>query len=251
MTTDNQTNQFHLSHAPIVEAVIAIKFAEPLPDSALSDLQDCAVRIQSIYPKREEIRSQQFQVTIGAGALSNIDTPKREGFFCKMDDGHRVVHLKLDGFGFSELMPYSSWNSFYPEAQRLWQEHLRTIGARPVDRWSIRYINRLSWPAGERTEDYLRVNPNVPVGLPQNIVGCFMRLQIPVTLPSQGLFTQQIFTAPPLETGTVSMILDHEFTYSALGLTESALWAQIQKSREIKNDFFRASVTERALEIFK
>lgn len=251
MPNYNEGREFHLPNAPIVEAVIAIKFAEPLPESTLSSLEDCAGRIQDLYPKREEIRSQQFQVAIGVGGKSSIDTPRLEGFFCKTEDGHRVVHLKLDGFGFSELTPYSSWNSFFPEASRLWQEHLRTTGARPVDRWSIRYINRISWPEGGRTEDYLRVYPNLPEALPQVLVGCFMRLQMPVKSPSPGLFTQQIFTAPPPEAGKVSVILDHEFTYSALGLTETALWAQIQQSREIKNDFFRASVTEKALEAFK
>jgi uncharacterized protein (TIGR04255 family) len=251
MSNEPKDQEFHLANAPIVEAVISIKFADPLPNSALSSLEECAIRIKEIYPKREEIRSQQFQVALGAGAQSSIDTPRLEGFFCKTPDGHRVVHLKLDGFGFSELTPYSSWNFFFPEAIRLWQENLRSIGARSVDRWSVRYINRFSWPEGGRTEDYLRVYPNVPEGLPQSIVGCFMRLQMPVQRPSPGLFTQQIFTAPPPEAGKVSVVLDHEFTYSALGLTESALWDQIRQSREIKNDFFRASVTEKALESFK
>jgi uncharacterized protein (TIGR04255 family) len=251
MMTDREENEFHLSHAPIVEALIAIKFAEPLPESALSGLEECAGRITDKYPTREEIRSQQLQVTLGASAQSNLGASRREGFFCKTTDGHRVVHLKLDGFGFSELTPYSSWDSFFSEASRLWQDYVRTIGARPVDKWSIRYINRFSWPEGERIEDYLKVYPNVPKGLPKQLRRCFLRLEMPVTKPSKGLFTQQVFTAPPPEAGKVSVVLDHEFTYSALSLTESDLWAQIQQSREIKNEFFRASVTKKGLESCK
>ncbi|MGD0799776.1 MAG: TIGR04255 family protein [Terracidiphilus sp.] len=251
MKNDRETNEFHLLHAPIVEAVIAIKFAERLPENALSGLEECARRIQEIYPIKDVIRSQQFQVMLGVSTQSNVETPKPEGFFCKMSNDHRVVHLKLDSFGFSELAPYSSWNSFFPEARRLWEEHQRTIGTRPVDSWSIRYINRISWPEGAQREEYMRVYPHIPDGIPQDMVGCFMRLQIPVQRPTRGLFTQQLFTAPPLKSGMVSVVLDHEFSYSALGLTESALWTQIEQSREVKNDFFRASLTEKALETFK
>ena len=82
MTTDTEANDFHLSHAPIVETVIAIRFAERVPESALSGLKESARRIQDIYTIifKEEIRSQQFQFTPGAAGLSNIGTPKSEGY---------------------------------------------------------------------------------------------------------------------------------------------------------------------------
>jgi len=74
-----------------------------------------------------------------------------------------------------------------------------------------------------------------------------MRLQVPVE-PPQGLLTQQLVGLPRESTETVAFMLDNEFTFSAIGLSDSVLWEQISLSREIKNKFFMNSITDKMKE---
>jgi uncharacterized protein (TIGR04255 family) len=247
----NHDREFHLEKAPIVEAVISIKMSEQLPQSALPDLAECGAALQDRYPIREPILAQQFQINVGNPSGSSIGTPAQIGLFCKEVNSHRVVHLKLDGFGFSELAPYSSWGAFFPAAKDAWRNFRAAVGSGTMESWSIRYINRISWPEDDQMEDYLRVHPNVPDRQTQDLLGCFIRLQLSIKDPSKGVFVQQLFRVPSLEQGKVSYVLDHEFSFSALGLTEAELWSQIDCSREIKNHFFRLSLTEKALEMYR
>ena len=251
MSADEQQRNFHLDNAPIVEAVISIKLAEQLPATSLPDLEECSITISNSYPLRDPILAQQVQITIGIGGASNVETPTLLGFFCKEPSSHRVVHLKLDGFGFSELAPYSSWDSFFPAAQKAWAAYQSAVGASTIAGWSVRYINKISWPEQEPMEDYLNVHPNLPENRTQDLLGCFIRLQLSITDPSKGVFAQQVIRVPSLEQGKTSYVLDHEFSYSALGLTETELWRQIDQSRSTKNRYFQQSLTPKALEMYK
>lgn len=241
---------FHLENAPIVEALIEIKLAEPLQQEVLGSLRDCAAVLAELYPIREDLMLQQFQWQLGVpGQIPS--SPVQMGFLCKDGVNHRVVHLKLDGFGLSELKPYSYWKEFFPEAHRIWNEYRQAVGGAPTGSWSIRYINQISWPEGDRMEDYLCVHPNVPDDLPKPMTNCFMRLQSPITEPSEGSFTQQIFQVMSPEAGKVSFIVDHAFTYSAIGLTDSELWRRIQQAQLVKNKYFQSTFTAHAMEMFR
>ena len=97
-------------------------------------------------------------------------------------------------------------------------------------------------------ESYLRVYPQIPEDLPQELQGCYMRLQVPIS-PPQGLLTQQLVALPQEHPGMAAFMLDNEFTFSAIGLSDSKLWEQIDLSRSIKNSFFVKSITEKTKEI--
>ena len=75
-----------------------------------------------------------------------------------------------------------------------------------------------------------------------------MRLLIPIESP-QGLLTQQLVLLPQEQQGKVSFMLDNEFAFSAIGLSDSALWERIESSREIKNKFFIDSITAKTKEM--
>ena len=102
-------------------------------------------------------------------------------------------------------------------------------------------------------EDYLRMYPHVPEDLPQKLQGCYMRLGFPIDSPDspQGLLTQQLIALPAEQPGKVAFQLDNEFTFSAIGLSDTSLWEQIDQARGIKNKFFLSSITDKTKETFK
>ena len=97
-------------------------------------------------------------------------------------------------------------------------------------------------------EDYLRIYPHIPENLPQTVQGLFMRLQVPISAP-QGHLNQQLVGVPPEQEGKVSFILDNEFNFGATGLDDAEVWEQIQLCRDIKNQFFVNSITDKTKEM--
>jgi uncharacterized protein (TIGR04255 family) len=252
MADDVKQNIFHFPNAPIVEAMIEIKLAEPLLVDSLAALQECSSNLSSSYPLQEELQTQQFQMQIQPGnhASSSVEA-RRIGFLRRDENSHRVVQFRLDAFAFSELKPYSSWERFFPEARKAWNFYRSAADGAATSSWTIRYINKISWPEKERIEENLNVYPCLPNSLPAEITNCFMRMQSKVEVPSEGLFTQQIFQIASPDPVQVSFIVDHTFQFSSVALTDTELWDRIERSRKIKNDYFKATFTEKALERFK
>lgn len=75
-----------------------------------------------------------------------------------------------------------------------------------------------------------------------------MCLQVPISVP-QGVLNQQLVGVPSEEEGKVSFILDNEFGFDALKLSDSEVWEQIEMSRDIKNRYFLNSITDRTKEM--
>ncbi len=235
----------HFDKAPIVEAIIAVELAEMLGDDSLNALKEFGVQLQPSYPTSEDMRLGEYEFKLDSEPKQ---TDTHIGYFFKSRDGLQVVHARRNGFGFSRLAPYQNWSQFFEEAKRTWSLYRLAIGPSSLSRWTVRYINKLVWPEGERMEKYLRVYPQIPDDLPQHIQGCFMRLQFPVASP-QGLLTQQLIALPPEQAEKVAFMLDNEFTFSAIGLRDSTLWDQIDSSRDIKNSFFVNSITDKMKEL--
>jgi uncharacterized protein (TIGR04255 family) len=235
----------HFDKAPIVEAIIGVELAEMLGDDSLNALKEFGVQLQPSYPTSEDMRLGEYEFRLGSQPKQ---TDTHIGFFFKSGDGRQVVHARRNGFGFSRLAPYQNWDQFFEEAKRTWSLYRRAIGPSSLSRWTVRYINKLVWPEGERMGKYLRIYPQIPDDLPQEIQGCFMRLEFPVPAP-QGLLTQQLILLPPEQAGRVAFMLDNEFTFSAIGLRDSTLWDQIHSARDIKNSFFVNSITDEMKEL--
>jgi len=231
----------HFNKAPIVEAIIGLDLEEMLGDDSLVALKGLGQRLLNSYPTCEDLRMSQFELTIGSQP-KQMDT--QIGYFFKSMDGLNVIHARRNGFAFSRLAPYQNWDVFFAEAKRSWTLYREVIGPIKLAKWTVRYINKLSWPESARMEDYLRVYPCIPEDLPQVIGGCYMRLQVPIDSP-QGMLTQQLVTMPQQQPSTSSFMLDNEFTFSAIGLSDATVWEHINLSREIKNKFFVNSITEK------
>jgi uncharacterized protein (TIGR04255 family) len=235
----------HFDKAPIVEAVIGVDLEEMLGEDSLVALKELGQRLRESYPTCEDLKMSQFELTIGSQP-KQMDT--QIGYFFKSIDQLNVVHARRNGFAFSRLAPYQNWGVFFAEARHSWKQYREVIGPIKLAKWTVRYLNKLSWPAGEPMEDYLRVYPYIPEDLPQMIGGCYMRLQIPIESP-QGLLTQQLVMLPQEQPDKSYFMLDNEFTFSAIGLSDSTVWEHINLSREIKNKFFVNSITDKLKEM--
>ena len=236
------TQPIHFDKAPIVEAIVGIDFEETLPIEVLETLKVLGETLKPDYPTVENLTFGEYKIQVGS-PVSQIET--QIGYFFKSADGLQVVHAKRNGFGFSRLKPYQSWGEFIAEAKRTWGIYRSVLGAASLAKFSVRYINKLTWPSDGKIEDYLAVYPHIPEGLPQLLSGCFVRLDYPLSEPQEGKLTQQIASVPESQQEFVSFVLDNEFTFAALGLQDREVWQRIEQCQDLKNVVFLSSITEK------
>jgi uncharacterized protein (TIGR04255 family) len=76
-----------------------------------------------------------------------------------------------------------------------------------------------------------------------------MRLAMQITNPPGRLTHQQTFL-PPEREGFITMLLDNDFQFSALGIQLSSIWSKIDEVRTIKDDYFDKFLTDKMKESF-
>src|SRR5258708_35248458 len=68
--------------------------------------------------------------------------------------GSLVAQFRIDGFTFSKLEPYTTWEEVFAEASRLWQLYVAKAQPPEVIRVAVGCINRLRVPGpADRSED--------------------------------------------------------------------------------------------------
>lgn len=229
------------AHAPITEAVIDIRI-QPVDGVGLDRIAVVHQREAERYPKRADRVESRFVLT--GGSASSL-TQGIAGYLCRSTDGKQVFQSRLDGFTFSRLAPYESWEAFRDEAHRLWQVYLSVVTPCAVTRLGVRYINRLDLPLPVTDfEDYVRTVPRVAPGLPQALSGYYMQVQIPQTDLDAVLILNEGVVQPP-SPEFASVVLDIDLYRNVMLRAEDPeVWSILEQFRWRKNEVFEACITD-------
>jgi len=243
----------HLNNAPITEALIDLRVRPP-KSFQVEKLREPKKELRDHFPKLEELRRFEggFQIKRGEASMFSKDTGL-SGFRFKSEDGLTVVQFRVDGFTFSRLKPYTSWDAIFPEAWRLWLDYVETAVPESVTRIAVRYINRLEVPLPfEEFSEYLEAPPALPPDVPQN-VSSFLVKQV-LHEPSSGIAVNfgQALEAGLADSKHATIILDidsykvQEYEPQAQHLTE-----EFESLRRMKNLIFFNSITEKTARLFE
>jgi uncharacterized protein (TIGR04255 family) len=244
-----------LGKAPIVESVIDLRARiegsweeatiMPLLKSKLPDYP-------TVLSQRET--SQEVKLTPGEPPEAIEKDLGWKGLRMESTDKLQIAQFNRDGFAFSRLMPYESWQQFYNEARRLWSIYSELAKPIEIQRAGLRFINRIMLPGLEvKIEDYLNPFPKPPHGL---------------ELPFANFFHHEVFSVPayryainviraiqPIQNNNVTkigLILDIDaFTTHPFELSPGVLDQRLLEMRWLKNKAFFGSITPLALESFK
>ena len=245
----------HLEHAPIVEAVIEIRtrIESPWEESALRE------QLKAKLPGYPKIFSQsefRHEVKVKAG-----QPPEQlfhdlgwRGLRLQSADGRYIAQFNRDGFIFSRLQPYESWDQFKEEAMRLWKVHAELAKSLEVQRLGVRFINRITLPVGEvRLDDYLKVPPQPPGELDLQIMSFFHQDSLLVTGYPYAINIVKT-VQPPQGSGSDGggLILDIDvFTTEPFEQRADAIDKRLAEMRWLKNKVFYSSLTKEAVEGLK
>lgn len=239
------------SNAPIVEAIIDLRVTQAQGFS-IDDLEAIQEMVVDRYPNQESeyVYSGQFYVEEVGNPLQTEATHQHNGFRFTSKDGQQTLYTRLDSFAFSVRAPYDYWEPFRDEAHRLWNLYRSIAEVEGITRAAVRYVNQIDFPEGVEIEDYFRTYPEVSPALPNEgtLGGFFMQLQ----LWQEDLHCWLVVnegTAPPLDPGTVSILLDFDlfqerFEEPWRADEDAAVWEFLEQLRVRKNEVFEASITE-------
>lgn len=245
----------HLEHAPIVEAVIEIRtrVESPWEESALRD--QLKARLPG-YPKvfsQNEFRHE-LKVKGGQPPEQLFHDLGWRGLRLQSADGRYIAQFNRDGFVFSRLHPYESWDQFKGEAIRLWKVYGEFAKSQEVQRLGVRFINRIALPVGEvRLEDYLRVPPQPPGELDLQIMSYFHQDSLSVNGHPYAISIVKTVQPPQgSESDGGGLILDIDvFTTKPFDQRADAIDKRLAEMRWLKNKVFYSSLTKGALEVLK
>jgi uncharacterized protein (TIGR04255 family) len=242
----------HYSRAPILEAVIDVHVRLPA-ETSTEDLGSIAWDEGGHYSVRLPRFRGDFRLQANAQEPVVSATQTQIGFVFRDDRRKQVVQARLDGFAFSKLAPYESWEPFCQEARALWKRYCEV--ARPLDvtRIAVRYINRLDLPLpfGDFRE-YLRTSPEVSPDLPQGLSAFLLQLQIPQEDIPDGMLILNEGLMESSGPEVASILLDIDlFRAVVLPTTGDAIWDALEVLHRRKNAVFEACITNRTRELIR
>ncbi|MCH7574186.1 MAG: TIGR04255 family protein [Candidatus Marinimicrobia bacterium] len=234
----------HLSNAPIREALIDIQveFQEGMTLESFSAFGEA---IKNDYPKLGKTWTAEFNLKTenATGGMTSAQT----GYVFRSQDGHQVTQTRLEGFTFSRLNNYESWETFRTEAKRLWSLFADILRPLSITRIGCRFINEIQLEAAVNLPDYITAIPPRIDGIPDQVEGFMSRVEVHYDdAPTNAIITQALRI---IDDEKVTLLLDidvfRKITFPGDGLLA---WESIEDFREIKNKIFFSSITDKTVE---
>jgi uncharacterized protein (TIGR04255 family) len=245
----------HLPRAPIVEAVIEIRAPAEAPWTEPAVMAELRAHLPD-YPAVDSHRAFHHELRVGPGQepQQTLRDLGWRGLRFQSADGLQVAQFNRDGFIFSRLQPYQSWEQFNCEGLRLWESYAALAQPSEVQRLGLRFINRIALPPQEvRFVDYIRPHAQPPQGLDLPFQGFFHHDVLAV--PGHAYAINVIRTVqPPQEPGSEGMavILDIDvYVAQPFKPSRAELDHRLAEMRWLKNKVFFGSVTKKALKGFR
>lgn len=242
----------HYPRAPITEAVIEIRFQEPVPKDLIEK-----VRVRVLDQGHYLLIDPWNMRTVQIDMASVVASVAREatGYRASSLDGADIFLMTTASFSVSRLAPYTEWESFYESAIRDWEIWKRAVGYQRIQRVGVRYINRIDIPSkpGERIqlEDYFTCYPEAPegTGFPA-LANYAMQLQLHGGPDGCNLIINGASVPSPL-LNHASFVLDLDISKEGdVPQKDEELWGLIGRIRGYKNTAFESCITDPARALF-
>lgn len=242
-----------LQKPPIVEGLIDLRVRTE-PEFDASELLKLSDELKDRYPDCHEARRLETMVEFqGNSGSSHSVKAQKVGYRLDSADKLYVFQAQTGGFTLSRLAPYETWARLRNEAHDLWGRYVSAARPSAVTRVAVRYINRIELPLPITDfDEYLGAPPNIPRDIPQMVSQFFSRVIVFDQVSSASIVVTQAIEPADLTRNVLPLILDidvaREDSFDPAG---NEHWDLLDRLRDLKNNAFFGSLTDKALEIFK
>ncbi len=237
----------YLTNAPIREALIdfRVRLGPRGHSDIWEDLTSVAASLEADYSAPNPIYKYRGRIEFGSGGpVSTQEGSNLVGQRLVSSNQRNVAQLRLDGFTFSRLPPYKSWDRLVADAWLVWERYRRGMAPLGVERVAVRFINRIPVQSFDKLGTMFRKGPRVPDG---EVDKLYYRYQL---VPSGGVTA--IVSLATEDADERAMILDIDcFVRKPLPLHTDILRRELSKLRSAKNRVFFCTLTEDAIARFQ
>lgn len=239
----------HLNNAPIVEAVIDIRISRE-PAISADIFAGLTPSIGQKYSAAQSIHSFEARFGIESGKITD-PAQRRADFGWRYQAGTEVAQFRVDGFTFSKLEPYTTWEDVFGEAFRLWEVYLSLARPAQLSRLAVRYINRMRVSGSRSINEFLEAPPALPPPIPPVMKDFLTRVHVADEPRSSAAVIVQALE-PQFDPNVMSLLLDIDAYYEqSVDPTDPELPALFEQLRKLKNEIFYASITEKSAEMYQ
>lgn len=247
--------KFKLPNPPIVEAVLDIECDLPPGQEIAATEESGRTVFGDRYPTFRTQLLQEHQIEMKSGEPLAISVKHGvQALQFVQEDEKQLVQIRIQGFSFNRLAPYTSLDDYLPEIERTWSLYVDLVKPVQVRQIRIRYINRILLPMKEEGVDldhYFTIAPHLPDEDRLVLVG-FLNQHVAVE-SATGNQVNMVLTAQPIENNKLPIIFDNSVVNNDpcepdhwLGILQ-----KIQALRELKNHIFRKTLTDPCLDLFR
>jgi uncharacterized protein (TIGR04255 family) len=196
-----------------------------------------------------------LQVQVSSDPSTEVSRKQAiRGYLRRSADGACAIQVRVDGFTYSKLPPYSAWPDVRRQAFELWTLYLEAAQPDAVVRVAVRYINRIVPPAGwASAADWITITPGAPrvPGLAAEAQDFVMRTVLPHPVEAyKGTVTVATVVNPSVDNRR-GLLLDIDVAKDVeLAPGATAIWDVLDNLRDFKNDIFFGVITEKTRELF-
>lgn len=239
----------HLPKAPIVEAVIDFRVL-PLEHIKPETFAGLGTSIGKQYSQNTSLQAIGGRFGIENGQFVNaVDLPSTIGWRYQSDT--EIAQFRINGFTFSKIAPYTTWGAVFGEARRLWDIYVAAYNPKEVSRIAVRYINQIRLNAPANLIEYLVSPPFLPTPIPQTMREFLSRVQVDDQSRGASAVILQALE-PQVDPNAISVLLDIDaFRDVNMAPHDPLIPSVFQQLRELKNDIFFASITDKTAEMYE
>jgi len=247
---------FKLSKPPIVEMVLDIECDLPAGQQITSLENSARNLFQDQYPlfKTQLIQQHFIEAHPDEPPKMSVSRQGVQAFQFLQEDEKQLVQIRLQGFSFNRLAPYTTLDDYLEEIERTWKLFVDLTSPTLIRLIRLRYINRILLPLEQGTvnlDSYLNISPRLPDerGL---TLAKFLQQHSAIETETGNLINI-ILTDQPVENGQLPVILDISSMTNETKEPEEWSWVlqKIQKLRNLSTHIFRKSLTESCLSLFQ
>ncbi|MEE9464118.1 MAG: TIGR04255 family protein [Candidatus Neomarinimicrobiota bacterium] len=239
----------HLENAPIREALFDIHVKLP-DDTTIEKIEEFGQLIKDDYPGVS--KRWLAKVKIKPGSPPERDEEQEQvgyGFISK--DKTQVLQVRLNGFTFSRLKPYETWEKLRDESKRLWSLFVESLRPITIERVACRFINELRLEMPINIDEHIASPPLGIKGLPEVLETFLTRVVIPnEELSAKTIITQSFDGVDQEGKGVILLDID-VFKEGSFKVDSDDAWDILESFHDYKNQIFFASVTEQTVEKYK
>jgi uncharacterized protein (TIGR04255 family) len=233
--------------APATEALIDVRIEGVIDQQALESLSG---EFAAEYPEEQPLIEWIGKFEIGA-PQPLLEHGGVRGFLRRNAVNQSVVQFRRDGFTFSKLKPYTSWQDVSAMARPLWARYVEIARPEAIVRMAVRYINHIRPPVGWASSiEWLSirtVSPQIP-GIDSQPSDFFIRI-LQKHPSAEYVATITVATIAEAENQR-ALLLDIDAAHSArLPPDDPSLWSILNDLRDYKNDIFFGTITQKTREL--